>query len=140
MVESLPHEVEETIVPGGGWMQQTDLNDSEDLDIQNDYSVTEKLDIALEMAEGIAELHGFKDGVIVHDDVQLCQCGNVPWNVTNHDTKKYCLTMLQCLLHQGSEMMRGNSNWETLIGRECWRGMTRNKSTANTTMENRTGM
>ena len=25
------------------------------------------------MAESIADLHGFVDGVIVHDDVQLCQ-------------------------------------------------------------------
>ena len=25
------------------------------------------------MAESIADLHGFKDGIIVHDDIQLCQ-------------------------------------------------------------------
>jgi serine/threonine protein kinase len=25
------------------------------------------------MAEAIADLHGFKDGVIVHGDIQLCQ-------------------------------------------------------------------
>lgn len=29
--------------------------------------------MALQMAESIADLHGFKDGVIVHDDIQLCQ-------------------------------------------------------------------
>lgn len=39
----------------------------------NDYTVEEKLDMALSMAESLADLHGFRDGVIVHDDVQLCQ-------------------------------------------------------------------
>jgi hypothetical protein len=49
------------------------LHDSKDVDLQNQFEVSEKLQLALEMAESIAELHGFKDGVIVHDDVQLCQ-------------------------------------------------------------------
>jgi len=73
MVESLPHEVEEFIVPGDGYMQPEDLNDSGDVDIQNHYNVSEKISLALEMAESMAELHGFADGVIVHDDIQLCQ-------------------------------------------------------------------
>jgi serine/threonine protein kinase len=73
MVESMPREVEEYIVPGGGWIAQEDLHDSKDVDLQNQFEVSEKLQLALEMAESIAELHGFKDGVIVHDDVQLCQ-------------------------------------------------------------------
>ena len=73
MVESLPHEVEEKIVPGGGWIQQEKLHDKEDVDIQNNFTVPEKLYLALEMAESIAVLHGYKEGVIVHDDIQLCQ-------------------------------------------------------------------
>jgi len=40
---------------------------------QNDLNGTEKLNIALEMARSIADLHGFKKGVIVHDDIQLRQ-------------------------------------------------------------------
>jgi hypothetical protein len=32
-----------------------------------------KLNIALQMAEAIADLHGFKDGVLIHDDIQLPQ-------------------------------------------------------------------
>lgn len=59
-VESLPNEVEEVIVPGGGWMKHDDLHDSQDLDIQNGYNIPEKLSIALEMAESIAELHGYR--------------------------------------------------------------------------------
>ena len=58
LVESLPFEVEEVIVPGDGWIKQEQLNDSQDLDIKNHYNASEKLDIALSMAEGIAELHG----------------------------------------------------------------------------------
>ena len=73
MVESLPNEVQEHIVAGGGWIKKSHLNDSEDVDIQNNYTIPEKLYLALEMAESIAVLHGFKDGVIVHDDIQLCQ-------------------------------------------------------------------
>jgi len=36
-------------------------------------SPTEKLNMALEMAEALSELHGFKGGVIVHGDMQYCQ-------------------------------------------------------------------
>merc|ERR1740117_2246057 len=39
----------------------------------NNYTIQEKLNMAIRMAESIADLHGFVDGVIVHDDVQLCQ-------------------------------------------------------------------
>ncbi|CAB9518281.1 Probable serine/threonine-protein kinase [Seminavis robusta] len=39
----------------------------------NNYTAAEKLQLALNMAEPVAALHNFKDGVIVHDDIQLCQ-------------------------------------------------------------------
>jgi hypothetical protein len=63
----------------------------------NEFNVSEKLGIALEMAESLADLHGYRcvcvqynvaflsihllilpfsaasEGIIVHDDVQLCQ-------------------------------------------------------------------
>jgi hypothetical protein len=39
----------------------------------NSFSVSEKLEMALAMAESIADLHGYQGGVIVHDDVQPCQ-------------------------------------------------------------------
>lgn len=72
-VEAIPHEVEEYIVPGSGYIKQKDLHDELDVNPQNDYTATEKLEMALEMAESIADLHGFQDGIIVHDDIQLCQ-------------------------------------------------------------------
>ena len=67
----LPNEAEENIIPGEG--DGKDLKDKEDVDPQNDYTISEKLDLALQMAESIADLHGFKDGVLVHDDIQLAQ-------------------------------------------------------------------
>lgn len=61
-VEPVAYEVEEYVVPGSGYMKQKELKDSHDVDPQNDYTATEKLEMALEMAESIAELHGFKVG------------------------------------------------------------------------------
>jgi serine/threonine protein kinase len=37
---------------------------------ERNLTVSEKLRIALDMAEAIADLHGFEDGVIVHNDIQ----------------------------------------------------------------------
>jgi serine/threonine protein kinase len=69
--EFLPDEAEERIIPGDG--DGSDLHDEEDVDPKNNFTISEKLDIALQMAESIADLHGYKYGVIVHDDIQLAQ-------------------------------------------------------------------
>jgi len=69
--EFLPKEAEEFIIIGDG--DGSDLNDKDDVDPKNLFSISEKLDMALQMAESIADLHGFKDGVLVHDDIQLAQ-------------------------------------------------------------------
>eukprot|EP00978_Attheya_sp_CCMP212_P012268 scaffold30482_cov53-Attheya_sp.AAC.6 len=71
--ELLPREVEQYVVPGYGYVDEDGLHDEDDVKPQNNYTVTEKLEMAMQMAETLAVLHGFKDGVIVHDDVQLCQ-------------------------------------------------------------------
>lgn len=73
IVETLPYELEEYIVPGDGMAKQKDLDQYDDVHPMNHYTIEEKLYIALKMAESIADLHGFEGGVIVHDDVQLCQ-------------------------------------------------------------------
>mmetsp|Transcript_60308 Transcript_60308/g.72499 ORF Transcript_60308/g.72499 Transcript_60308/m.72499 type:complete len:331 (-) Transcript_60308:20-1012(-) len=73
LTEALTVELQEKIVPGSGYIEQSDLHDEKELKPQNSYTGKEKLEMALEMAEAIASLHGFKDGVIVHDDIQLCQ-------------------------------------------------------------------
>jgi hypothetical protein len=56
--------------PIGGRKNIT-LNDANHLDPQNRLTPDDKLRFALEMAEALAELHGFYGGVLVHDDVQL---------------------------------------------------------------------
>jgi hypothetical protein len=63
-VEALPYEVEEVIVPGEGYIEQEELHDAEALNPQNDYTAKEKLEMALVMAESLADLHGFIDGVM----------------------------------------------------------------------------
>ena len=45
------------------------LNDKTNVDPKNDLTPTQKLVYSLEMAEALQELHGYKGGVIVHDDV-----------------------------------------------------------------------
>jgi len=58
-----------------GRISQRDLDklQKEDVYPMNDYSLTEKLDIAIQMAESLAEMHGFPGGVITNDDISLDQ-------------------------------------------------------------------
>jgi serine/threonine protein kinase len=39
----------------------------------NNYSVSDKVDLALAMAESLAEMHGFEGGVMVNDDIDFGQ-------------------------------------------------------------------
>lgn len=73
--EVVPIEFEERVVFGEGYAEPKNVEERNKNGIRpyNNFTATEKLGIALEMAESIADLHGFKDGVIVHDDIQLCQ-------------------------------------------------------------------
>lgn len=71
--EFLPNEVEEQMIPGEGDGINPPLHDKHDAHSLNDYTISEKLDIALQMAEAIADLHGYEGGVIVHDDIQPAQ-------------------------------------------------------------------
>lgn len=69
--EFLPDEFDPLVIPGKG--DGRNLNDTIDVDPQNDFTITQKLDYALQMAESIADIHGFRDGVLVHDDIQTLQ-------------------------------------------------------------------
>lgn len=66
-------DLEGMVVPNGGYIKQKFLMDIDDVHPQNQLDPTDKLAIALEMAEAIADMHGFEDGIIVHDDIQLSQ-------------------------------------------------------------------
>jgi hypothetical protein len=46
------------------------------------YTIEEKLDIAINMFEALSELHGFIDGVIIMDDVVLWQ-----WLQSDYDNR-----------------------------------------------------
>lgn len=80
MVEVVPIEFEERVVIGEGYETNDAIekrNENGALPFNN-FTTTEKLGFALEMAESLADLHGFEDGIIVHDDVQLCQWLHTP--------------------------------------------------------------
>jgi len=74
-VEVVPIELEEAVVPGEGYADNQDVekHNSDGVISYNNFTIDEKLQFALEMAESLADLHGFEGGVIVHDDVQICQ-------------------------------------------------------------------
>jgi len=77
LTEFLPKELDGIAAPFESRRRQTRIveRQKEENDIKpiNNLSIQEKLVISIQMAEAIADLHGFKDGVIVHDDIQLPQ-------------------------------------------------------------------
>mmetsp|Transcript_9348 Transcript_9348/g.21083 ORF Transcript_9348/g.21083 Transcript_9348/m.21083 type:complete len:691 (+) Transcript_9348:93-2165(+) len=80
MVEVVPIEFEERVVIDEGYETNDVIEKRNKKGVLpfNNFTPTEKLGFALEMAESLADLHGFEDGVIVHDDVQLCQWLHTP--------------------------------------------------------------
>ena len=71
MTEPLPGEVWKEAVPTKRVVDKGEFNDKDEVDTipKNPYTPTEKIKMALEMAEALADLHGFKDGMIVHNDL-----------------------------------------------------------------------
>jgi hypothetical protein len=62
-VEAIPFEVEEVIVHGDGYIKPEQLSNPE-LRSYNEYTPQEKLDMALAMAESLADMHGYPEGVM----------------------------------------------------------------------------
>ena len=56
--------MEEVIIHGDGMANPEDLHYESELNSLNNYTVEEKLDMALTMAESLADLHGFHGGVM----------------------------------------------------------------------------
>eukprot|EP00531_Pseudo-nitzschia_arenysensis_P014485 CAMPEP_0116135316 /NCGR_PEP_ID=MMETSP0329-20121206/11126_1 /TAXON_ID=697910 /ORGANISM="Pseudo-nitzschia arenysensis, Strain B593" /LENGTH=626 /DNA_ID=CAMNT_0003630109 /DNA_START=178 /DNA_END=2055 /DNA_ORIENTATION=- len=77
-VEPMPGDIEGVAVPGDGLIQPKYLHDKDAPQSQNSYTTKEKFEMALTMAESLADLHGFRDGIIVHDDVQVAQFLKTP--------------------------------------------------------------
>lgn len=75
LVEAMASDINEQIVPYKGYMRQSKLDEMQEFDVhpRNNFTVSEKLQIALDMAESLADIHGFQGGLIVHADVHLDQ-------------------------------------------------------------------
>jgi serine/threonine protein kinase len=73
ILEQLPHEVNEIVQAGSGRANQTLLDRLDNVYPQNDLTPYEKVVVARDMAESLADLHGFTDGVIVHGDNHIDQ-------------------------------------------------------------------
>ncbi|GKY94534.1 hypothetical protein MPSEU_000419100 [Mayamaea pseudoterrestris] len=64
--------------------EELDLEEKDGVKPRNNFTVEEKLEIALAMAEGVAELHGHPEGVILNDDVHPDQ-----WLITPDGLVKF---------------------------------------------------
>ena len=63
-VEAIPTEVQKFVVKGDGQARPSDLHDKLEVQPQNNFTAEEKLEMAMTMAEAIADLHGFQDGIM----------------------------------------------------------------------------
>lgn len=73
IVEPMQFEVIDAVIPGEGRIEQKELDKFDDVHPMNNFTIEEKLQMAIDMAEAIADLHGYQGGVIVHDDIKLKQ-------------------------------------------------------------------
>ena len=83
MIENLPVELTDKIQPGDGGANQTELDKLDNVYPRNQFTPLEKVQIALDMAKALADLHGFRDGVIIHGDNHIDQ-----FLLTAHGTVK----------------------------------------------------
>ncbi len=75
VVELFPRgDIEKLVTPTDEPKHVSNTSATKDnLESANNLTSSEKLQFALQMAQGIAALHGFPDGMIVHNDVQPAQ-------------------------------------------------------------------
>jgi hypothetical protein len=71
--EAMPNGDLHNLAIPSGTGRVINIIDDKNLTVMNNLSGTQKLIWSLEMAEAVMLLHGFPDGVIVHDDIQLTQ-------------------------------------------------------------------
>jgi hypothetical protein len=61
-------EVWKDIIPGTGRVTQEELDALDNVYPRNNYTVEQKLDMSIEMAEALADMHGYEGGVALHGD------------------------------------------------------------------------
>ena len=73
LVEAMAEELTDNIVVEHGTAAQTELDALDDVYPRNNLTVSEKLQLAIDMAESLADLHGFVGGPIIHSDTHIEQ-------------------------------------------------------------------
>ena len=79
ITEFAPIDIADYIMPTGGYSPKRIMrrgarkNELDDEPLNDHISPEEKLEMALQMAKGLAAMHGYKDGIIAHVDIQVGQ-------------------------------------------------------------------
>jgi serine/threonine protein kinase len=105
MSEFFPHgDMLDILVDGEGFSEPEDMNDKEDVNPQNNLTPIEKVQVSLNMAEAIADLHNYSGGVIVHGDIdpkqflynadksliKLNDFNRAEWTLWDDEKQDYC--------------------------------------------------
>jgi serine/threonine protein kinase len=69
LLEAMAGDIDSKIIPGSGYASKKKLAALDDVYPANNFTALEKLQISLAMAESLADIHGYKGGEIVHEDV-----------------------------------------------------------------------
>ena len=75
LMEAMAGDLHTKIITGTGIISQEKLDKRQvdDVHPKNGFTASEKLQIALDMAESLADLHGFEGGPVVHADTHIEQ-------------------------------------------------------------------
>jgi hypothetical protein len=84
--QAMPDGGLESVALPDGFEYGVTLRDENELDPRNSLLPSEKLSLALDMFEAVALLHNYREGVIVHDDIQL-----VRYLITNGSCLRCCM-------------------------------------------------
>jgi serine/threonine protein kinase len=75
LLEAMAGDIHTRIIPTKGLIEQKQLDrmQKEDAHPMNKFTAQEKFKIALEMAESLADIHGFEGGQVIHCDTHIEQ-------------------------------------------------------------------
>ncbi len=74
LVESMASDIHDKIIKGEGVVSQKELDQRDSVYPNNNFTISEKLQISLSMAESLVDLHEFKGGgIVVHSDTHIEQ-------------------------------------------------------------------
>jgi hypothetical protein len=73
LAKAMGSEVWKDIITGTRHVSQEELDQLDDVFPPNNYTVEQKLDMAIEMAKALADMHGYDDGIILHGDAHRKQ-------------------------------------------------------------------